>query len=74
MQKNSNNFSVEDAMRLANSPAGQQLLELLKKQSPQDLSRAADQAAAGDFRQAKDTLSSLLASEEAQSLLRQLGG
>lgn len=67
-------FSIQEAMRLASSPAGQQLLKLLQQQSSSDLQSAMNSAAAGDYQQAKNTLASLLGSPEAQALLKQLGG
>jgi len=73
MDKNPD-FSMQDVMRLAASPAGQQLMKLLQQQSPSDLQSAMNSAAAGDYQKAKDSLSSLLSSPEAQQLLRQLGG
>ncbi len=74
MQEKQGNFSMDEAMRLANSPAGQQLLELINRQPKDALSKAADLAAAGDFETAKQTLHALLASPEAQALMQQLGG
>ena len=74
MQKNSQDFSMQEAMRLANSPAGQQLLELLKHSDAEKMQQAASQAAAGDYANAAQTLSALLASPEAQALMKQLGG
>ena len=44
MQKNSQDFSMEEALRLAKSPAGQQLLALLKQSDPQTLQQAVQQA------------------------------
>ena len=74
MQKNSNNFSMQDALRLANSDAGQQLLALLKQEHGTQLQRAIDQAGAGEYEQVQKTLGSFLSSPQAQELLRQLGG
>lgn len=74
MQKNSENFSVQEAMRLAKSDAGQQLLAHLRQTDSVQLQQAMDQAAAGDYSQVKQTLSSLLESEEVKALLKQLGG
>ena len=74
MQKNSGDFSVQDAMRLANSPAGQQLLALLQQADPQSLQAAINRASAGDLNQAKEALGPLLALEEVKKLLQQLGG
>ena len=76
MQKNSDtpqNFSMEQAMRMASSPAGQQLLALLQREGGVEFQQAMSKAAAGDYTQAKDALSSLLSSPEAKELLKQLG-
>jgi len=40
MQKNSQNFSMQEALRLANSDAGQQLLALLKQSGGEQLQQA----------------------------------
>lgn len=74
MQKNSQDFSIQDAVRAAQSEAGQQLLSLLRQSDPQALQRAMQYAAAGDLAKAKSTLDSLMASEEAKKLAKQLGG
>ena len=73
MQKNSQDFSMQEALRLANSPAGQQLLALLREQDSTLLEQAATAATAGDYTKASRTLSSLLSSPEIQKLLRELG-
>ena len=74
MPKNSDQFSMQDAKRLANSEAGQQLLALLKSQNSGQLQQAMEQAAAGNYAQVKQTLSTLLESEQVRELLRRLGG
>ena len=74
MQKNSQNFSMQDALRLANSDAGQRLLAILKQSDSSKLQEAMDQAAAGDYERIQKTLSSLLDSSEVQALLREMGG
>lgn len=73
MQKNSQDFSVQEALRLAKSPAGQQLLAMLRQTDSDALRQVMEQAAAGDYTQAKATVSGLLDSPEAQKLLEQLG-
>ncbi len=73
MQKKSDNFSMQEAMRLAKSDAGQQLMALLQAQNADALSTAMKQAGSGDYTQLKQTLAPLLASPEAQKLLNQLG-
>ena len=74
MQKNSQDFSMQEAMRLAKTPAGQQLLALLQQADKRSVNQAMAKAAAGDYEQAKALLGPLLASEEARALLAQLGG
>ena len=73
MQKNSQDFSMQEALRLAKSPAGQQLLAMLQQADAGKIQQVMDQAAAGDYNQAKDTISALLSSPEAKALLEQLG-
>jgi len=74
MQKNSDNFSIEDAIRLANSPAGKQLMALLQNADPAAVSKARAQASSGDYSQLMQTMAPLLESQEAKALLKQLGG
>ena len=74
MQKNSGDFSMQELMQLANSPAGKQLLALLQQSDPSVLRTAMTQAAQGQYAQAKDLLTPLVESEQARSLLQQLGG
>lgn len=74
MEKNSNNFSMQEALRLAKSPAGQQLLALLQQSDPQALKKAMAQASAGDYSQISQTLAPMLASEDVKKLLQQMGG
>ena len=63
---------LNQIMRLAQSPAGQQLLNILRRQDSQTLHTAAQLAAAGNYNQAKSLLSGLLANPEAKELLKQL--
>lgn len=74
MQKKNQDFSMEEVMRLANSPAGQQLLAMLKQGDSAKLEQAVTQAKTGDYSQAGQTLSTMLSSPEAQKLLKELGG
>lgn len=68
------NFSVADIMRLANSPAGQQLLSLLQQQDSAALKKAADHAKDGNYAGVQSTLAALLSDPEAGRLLSQLRG
>lgn len=74
MQKNFDDLSTQDAMRLVNSPAGRQLLALLQQTDPDALKKAKAQASSGDYSQIGQTLAPLLASDEVKKLLKQLGG
>ena len=74
MQKKLEDFSKEDIMRLAQTPAGQQLIAMLKQTDTARLQQAITQAQTGDLAQASQTLSALLSSPEAQKLMKQLGG
>lgn len=63
---------MSQIMKLAQSPAGQQLFALIQKKSRGELEQAMDKANAGDYSGARDALSSLLSSPEAQKLIKQL--
>ncbi len=73
MPKDPSQFSMEDAMRLAGTPAGKQLLNLLRSSRDVDMNAARKAVEAGDIEQAKKSLSSLLQSPDVQSLLREMG-
>ncbi len=75
MQKNSDgihDFPMAEAMRLAQSDAGKQLFALLQSTQGAELRTAMEQAAAGNYGQAKQTIESLMASQQAQALLKQM--
>ena len=74
MQKNSEDFSIQEAMRLAKSPAGQQLLSMLQNADTGALQKAMAEASAGDYEQAKQTMSSIMSSPEIQEALKKMGG
>ena len=74
MQKKSQEFSMDEIMRLAKSPAGQQLIAMLQREDSTKLQQAVSQAQTGNLSQAGQTLSSILSSPEAQQLIKKLGG
>ena len=74
MEKNFQNFSMQEALRLAKTPAGQQLLALLQQQDSEKLRLAMNQATSGNMESAQQSLSELLSSPEIKALLRQLQG
>jgi hypothetical protein len=65
-------FDMQQIMKLARSPAGQQLIEALKRTDGSNVEKAAAAASSGDLDQAKQALSGLLKSPEIQRLLRTL--
>lgn len=69
-----NQDTIREAMRMAQTPAGQQLIQMLRSGNSQELKTAMDRVAAGDYAAAKQALSEILNNPEAQKLLRQMGG
>ena len=63
---------MSQLLKLARSPAGQQLLSLLQKSGGNELHSAVAQASAGNYDQARQALSALLSTPEARALLKQL--
>lgn len=74
MDKKSNHISMQEAVRMAKSPAGQQLLTMLQQSDPETIQKAMAQASSGDFSQISETLAPILASEDVKKLLQQMGG
>lgn len=74
MEKKSQDFSINEAQRLAKTPEGQKLMAILQQQDPGQLQKAIDRAASGNYKEAGTILQSLLSSPEAQKLMQQLGG
>ena len=73
MQNNSQNFSMQDMMRIAQSPTGRQLLSLLQQGNRTELEKASKLAATGNIKQAKEILQQIQLPEDVQSLIKQLG-
>ena len=74
MEEKNQNFSMDALMKMAKSPAGQQLIAMLKNQDNSKLEQAAAQAKSGDYAQASQTLSAMLSTPEAKKLMKELGG
>lgn len=68
-----NNFSMQEIMRLATSPAGQQLIAMMQQQGGSEFQKAMSKAAAGDYSQAKHAIETMIADPKAQQLLKELG-
>ena len=69
----SNEQTVQEAMRLAQTEAGKQLIELLRRTDAKQLQRVVDSAAKGDLARAQQSLAQLLQDPQAQQLLGRLG-
>ncbi len=74
MQKNSQDFSMQEAMRLAKTPAGQQLFSLLQQSGGENLQHAANQASVGDYAKLEALLKNAVKNPEIAALIKQLGG
>lgn len=74
MEKKSQDFSIKEAQRLAQTPEGKKLMAMLQQRDTGQLQQAMDQAASGNYKAAGAILQSLLSSPEAQKLMQQLGG
>lgn len=72
MEKKYDGFSMQEAMHLAQSDAGQQLLQLLRSNHGDAARSALEKAQSGDIAQAKQALQAFLADPQAQELLRRL--
>ncbi len=66
--------SMQDILRLAQTPEGQKIVSALQKRNDPDMKQAMEKALQGDYSQAKEKLSALLSDEEMQRLLGRLGG
>ena len=67
-------FSMQQAMKLAQSDAGQQLFSLLQSTEGDKLQSAMDHAAAGNMEQVKQTMQQLMQSAQVQDLIRKMRG
>lgn len=72
MQKKSDDFSMQEAMRLANTPAMQQLLALLRQENGDKLQSIMQMAQSGDLKSAGNALQNMLSSQNAQTLLKEM--
>ena len=65
-------FSAQKAAAMAKSEAGQQLLGFLQSQHGSEIQGVMEQAKAGNFAQVKEMMEKMMASEQAQQLLKKL--
>ena len=67
------NLSMQEVLRMAATPAGQQLIAMFRSQDGNAFQAAMSSAAAGDYTQAKHAIEKLMSDPQAQKLLKQLG-
>ena len=72
MSQRPDNLSTEQIKRLAESPAGKQLLALLQSTGGDAFRQAQTHAKAGDFARAQQALSKLAESEQVKRLLQEM--
>ncbi len=72
MAQKFDDFSVQEAMRIASSPAGQRLLAMLRQTDSAKLQQAVKQATTGEYAQAQQTISELLSAPQVQEALKEM--
>lgn len=72
MEKKSQDYSVQEAKRLAATPEGQKLMALLQQKDGATLQKAMAEASSGNYKAAGTILQSLLSSPEAQQLIQKM--
>lgn len=68
------NDAIQEAMRMANSPAGKQLLQMLQSGAGAEMNRAMALVSSGDYEGAKLLLNQMMRDPKAKALLNQMGG
>jgi len=64
--------AIREAMRLAGTPAGKQLINLLQRQNSTQLQQAMSSASAGNYQQARNILEGLMQAPDVRNLLSQM--
>ncbi len=70
--ENFDEISRQRILQMASSPAGQQLMQLLRSDHSKTMEAVTQKAEAGQMDQAKAALAALMADPKAMALLRQL--
>ena len=70
----SNPDMIQEAMRMAQSEEGQQLLKLLQQSGGPQLNQAMRSATEGNYDSAKHILNSLMQDAQTRELLQKMGG
>lgn len=72
MQKKLDEFSMQEAMRLAQSDAGKQLIALFQQKNGAAVQDLMQGAANGDMEEAKKSIEAFMQTPQAKALVRQL--
>ncbi len=72
MEKKMDGFDMQEAMRLANSDIGKQLITMLKNQQNNPMQTVMDSVKNGDMEGAKRSLSAFMEDPKTKALLKQL--
>lgn len=64
----------EALLKIANSPEGQRLLHLVQQHGGQEFGDAMHRAEEGDYSDAKEMIAQVMATPEAQELIRRIRG
>jgi DNA-binding GntR family transcriptional regulator len=72
MQKNFDDLSMQEAMRLANTDTGRQLIAMFKDQHSDQVQTVMDSMRSGDVERAKQALAAFMADPRTQALLAKM--
>ena len=65
--------NMQEMMKIAASPAGQELLAALRQRGGNELNHALQKASSGDYTDAKTALTALMDTPEMKALMQHLG-
>lgn len=74
MAKDLGGIDFSELLKIANSPAGRELMNLIQKNRDARFDEAMHQAETGDFSQAKEMLDQMLSTKEAKDLVQKIRG
>lgn len=72
MEKNFDHISMQEAMRLANTDMGKQLMAMFQQQDSKQTQIVMDSVRSGDVEKARKALASFLADPKTQEVLQKL--
>ena len=74
MQNNFDEFSMQDAMRLAATDTGKALIQMFKQEHADQVDTVMDSMRAGDMEKVKQALAAFMADPRTQAMLSQMEG